>query len=638
MPELLAAKIGLELGLHRQETFLRSDFIVVSPGVPGDLAQLVAARQHKVRILPEVEAASWFLKGRLVGITGSNGKTTTTTLLGRMLQASGFNTFVGGNIGVPLISAVDQTAPDSISVAELSSFQLEAVRDFRVNVAVLLNISPNHLDRHPSFDAYVTAKAGIFRNQTADDWAVLNADDATVMSFSPALSSRKVLFSLHQDLPDGVLVSDGQVLYRVNNLERVLMDVDDVKLRGAFNLENVLAATAAACALGADFDVLPRVVRDFRGVEHRLEYVRQIRGVDFYNDSKATSVDATLKALSAFEHGVHLILGGKDKGAPYAPLRPLLERRARKVLLIGAAADRIAKELEGAADLVRASDLETAVREAFRAAVPGDTVLLAPACASFDQFQDFEHRGRVFKEVAEHLAAEEETFIRNSKLETGTSKLEIRKSRIETGNLAPQEPVEPVRSSEQAHEALSTRRPKIETGGSKLEVGNWKLETGNWKLETEISDDSADTSVDSRISSFESQQPPISSGQSAMPPAPRVLSRPELLFVYEVAAEELAPMEGEPSAAVGGPQGAVYEEFELVRPLPARETGDELFPYEVPVADAGRRGEDARPAPTEGERPAPRPTDSDVHSGRGSSSREGGSGQGTLFEDNKTSG
>jgi UDP-N-acetylmuramoylalanine--D-glutamate ligase len=619
IPDLLSGKIGLELGLHRQHTFLQQDFIVVSPGIPGDLAQLVAARQHNVRIVPEIEAASWFLRGRLVGVTGSNGKTTTTTLLGRMLEASGFDTFVGGNTGVPLISVADQTGADSISVAELSSFQLEATRDFRVHVAVLLNITPNHLDRHASFDAYVAAKAGIFRNQTGKDWAVLNADDPTVMSFLPALSSRKVLFSLRQDLPDGVLVSNGKILYRVGNLERVLMDVADVKLRGAFNLENVVAAAAAACVLGADFEVLPQVVRDFRGVEHRLEYVRQIRGVDFYNDSKATSVDATVKALSAFEHpetpsgrgGVHLILGGKDKGAPYGPLRPLVERRAREVLLIGAAADQIAKELAGAAELVRAGDLETAVREAFRAAVPGDTILLAPACASFDQFQDFEHRGRVFKEVVERLATE---------LETGNSELQIRNSKLAPG----------------------LRRPLSRVSNFEFRVSN--------------------------------QQSTISNQQSAMA-EPRVLSRPELVYVYEVAAEELAPMEGELSSAPGGTQSEVYEEFDLLRPLPADGPDYEPLLYEVSVASRGGRGQepflipqsrekDARPAPAGGEIPRPRrdgapglrPTDAgtgsqprgsltasdsgaeaseaqkfDLASGGGSSLP--GSGQGSLFED-----
>ncbi len=432
IPELLSDKVGLELGLHREDTFLRQDLIVVSPGVPWDLPHLEAARQRKIPVVPEVEAAAWFLKGYWVGITGTNGKTTTTMLLGKMLEGSGFHTFVGGNIGVPLISAVDQVSRDSIIVAELSSFQLEAIQNFRANVAVLLNITPNHLDRHRSFEAYFRAKAEIFRNQTADDYAILNADDPTVMSLAPAIASRKVFFSLRQNLPDGILVSKGRILYRVGNLEHVLLETRDVKLRGNFNLENVLAAAAAAaCVLGADFEALRRAVREFTGVEHRLEYVRKIHGVEFYNDSKATSVDATAKALSAFDSGVHLILGGKDKGAPYAPLRPLLEGRVRDVLLIGAAAERIAQELSGAAEIFRAGDLETAARQAFELSNPGDVVLLAPACASFDQFRDFEHRGRVFKEVVEHLAAET-TGTRGSELGTRESGVETRNSKLET--------------------------------------------------------------------------------------------------------------------------------------------------------------------------------------------------------------
>lgn len=408
IPELIAQRIGLELGLHRETTFLRQDVIVVSPGVYPEPPALQAARKRKVRIVPEIEAASWFLKGRLVGITGTNGKTTTTALLGKMLEASGFPTFVGGNIGVPLISAVDHDSPNSLLVAELSSFQLEAIQDFRPQVAVLLNLTSNHLDRHPSFDAYVRAKAQVFRNQTADDYAILNADDPTVMSLAPAIASRKVFFSRGQDLPDGVFVSNGQIRYRAGNLERVLMEIRDIPLRGAFNVENVLAAAAVACVVGADFEALRRAVRDFQGVEHRLEYVREIRGVEFYNDSKATSVDATVKALSAFDRGVHLILGGKDKGAPYVPLRSLLEGRVRYAYLIGAAAERLARELSAAAELVRSGDLESAVRQAFKLAVPGDVVLLAPACASFDQFRDYEHRGRVFKELVGRIAQEAE--------------------------------------------------------------------------------------------------------------------------------------------------------------------------------------------------------------------------------------
>lgn len=406
IPELLATQIGLELGTHREGSFLASDLIVVSPGVPWELAPLQAARARGITVIPEVELAGWFLKGRMVGVTGSNGKTTTTTLIAQMLEAAGVPAFVGGNIGVPLIAGVEKVPPPSVVLAELSSFQLEAIQTLHPHIAVLLNVTPNHLDRHHSFEAYIEAKAQIFRNQTADDCAVLNADDPIVMSLVPRIKSRKLYFSGRQNLPEGWLVSHDQILYRTNNLERPLMAVRDLPLRGAFNRENVLAAAAAAGALGVNFEAIARVVREFRGVEHRLEFVSTIEGVEFYNDSKATSVDATVKALSAFESGVHLILGGQDKGAPYTPVRNWIPGRVREVLLIGAAAERIERELLNVVELVRADDLETATRTALEHAQPGDVVLLSPACASYDQFQNFEHRGRVFKEIVARLAQE----------------------------------------------------------------------------------------------------------------------------------------------------------------------------------------------------------------------------------------
>jgi UDP-N-acetylmuramoylalanine--D-glutamate ligase len=408
LPELLKDKVGLELGSQRLETFLRHQLIVISPGVPWDLPQLQAARERAIPIYPEVEAASWFLEGTVVGITGSNGKTTTTSLLGDMLTASGFPTFVGGNIGNALSSAVDHAQPGTKFVTELSSFQLEGIHEFRPHVAVMLNLSPNHLDRHPSLEAYAQAKRQIFRNQGGQDYAVLNADDPWVAGLQATVPSHPVFFSRQRELASGVFVSANKIYYRVQHLERVLFDTSDVSLRGDFNLEDVLAATTAACVLGADFAAIRKAVRAFKAVEHRLEFVREIQGVDFYNNSKATSVDATVKSLEAFERGVHLIMGGKDKGAPYTPLIPLLKDRVREVLLIGAAAPVIAEQLAGSTELVQAGDLSTAVYEAFARSRPGDTVLLAPACSSFDQFKDYEERGRVFKELVNRLAKDVE--------------------------------------------------------------------------------------------------------------------------------------------------------------------------------------------------------------------------------------
>ncbi len=435
LPELLKEKVGLELGSQRLETFLRHDLIVISPGVPWDLPQLQAARERKIPVYPEVEAASWFLEGTLVGITGSNGKTTTTALLGDMLKASGFPTFVGGNIGNALSSAVDHARPGTKYVTELSSFQLEGIHEFHPQVAVMLNLSPNHLDRHPNLEAYAQAKRQIFRNQRGEDYAVLNADDPWVAGLQATVPSHPVLFSRHRELASGVFVSGGSVYYRVRHLERVLFETRDVTLRGDFNLEDVLAATTAACVLGADFTAIRKAVRAFQAVEHRLEFVRQIQGVDFYNNSKATSVDATLKSLEAFEHGVHLIMGGKDKGAPYTPLLPLIKERVREVLLIGAAAPVIAKQLAGQAELVQAGDLSTAVYEAFAHARPGDTVLLAPACSSFDQFKDYEERGRVFKELVKGLGTRDTGHgIRDTGLGTRDSGDAIRDAAQETGD------------------------------------------------------------------------------------------------------------------------------------------------------------------------------------------------------------
>lgn len=524
IPELTRLKIGLELGLHREPTFLHQDLIVVSPGVPWDMPQLESARRHNIPVLPEIEVASWFLQGSLLGITGSNGKTTTTSLLGRMLESSGFPTFVGGNIGVPLISAVEQARSDSLLVTELSSFQLEAIRSFRPHVAVLLNLSENHLDRHHSFEAYVGAKARIFQNQTPEDYAILNADDPNVMNLAPAIPSRKIFFSRTRNLPDGIFVSNGHIIYRVGNLERILLEASDVRLRGDFNVDDVLAASAAACVVGAEFDAIRQSVREFKGVEHRLEFVRQIHRVDFYNDSKATSVDATAKALTAFEKGVHLILGGKDKGAPYTPLRPLLKDRVSEVLLIGSAADKIAKDLEGAVEIVRAGDLETAVRKAFNLGLPGDVVLLAPACASYDQFQDYEQRGRIFKDLVGDLAREATLSDAAHPVESVPSALPL------------PAPVE--RADEpQAQEAFVPPEPN---GGM---VG-------------------------------------APAGTTERPaPAPRAFApKPDLVYLYEVEAEELAP------ATEELPLQPLDEEPELV----AKEShvtfvaaGEEALPYEV---------------------------------------------------------
>jgi UDP-N-acetylmuramoylalanine--D-glutamate ligase len=562
--DLLAHKIGLELGQHREETFLRQDLIVVSPGIFPEPPALQAARQQGIPIVPEIEAASWFLESRLVGITGSNGKTTAAALAGKMLEASGFESFVGGNIGIPLIAAVDQVSPDATVVAELSSFQLEAIRDFHPHVAVLLNLTPNHLDRHPSFDAYVRAKAQIFRNQTEDDLAILNADDPTVMSLASEIRSRKAFFSRKQNLPEGVFVTDGTIRYRVGNLERVLLETREVPLRGDFNVENVLAAAATACALGADFAALRRAVQEFQAVEHRLEFVREVRGVEFFNDSKATSVDAAANALSAFDRGVHLILGGKDKGAPYAPLRRLLEGRVRYVYVIGAAAERIAKQLTGAAELVRAGDLETAVRESFRLAEPGDVVLLSPACASFDQFQDFEHRGRVFKELVEKVAAEP------------AGEIVERPRQVAVDSIPSGAPVSPAGDLEPASPVADGREVAPSTG-SQLEPDLAALTMAEAEAEPESHPVAPEPSAPKVVAAGDRPSTP---GAAKM--APRAVEPRELVYVYEVAAEEVSYAESGLEY-----QDDSFEPIVIDELRPPERLDDEALPFEKRRGDKG---------------------------------------------------
>lgn len=515
--ELMAQKIGLELGCHRESTFAGQDLIVVSPGVPADLPALEMARRKGIRIVPEIELASWFLEGPIVGITGTNGKTTTTALTGEILEASGLSVFVGGNIGVPLILAAEQSPPPSIMVAELSSFQLEMIGSFRAHVAVLLNLTPNHLDRHPTFQAYVRAKARIFENQTPQDHAILNADDPNVVELAGSIRSQKTFFSRQRELANGVFVAEGKLWYRVRHLERALMGVGDIRLRGGFNLENVLGAAAAACVLGADFGALRRAVREFRGVEHRLEFVREIAGVAFYNDSKATSVDAAAKALSTFERGVHLILGGKDKGAPYAPLRPLLKDRVREVLLIGAAADKIKRELAGAVDLFLAGTLEVAARRAFERAQSGDTVLLSPACSSYDQFQNFEQRGRAFKQLVSVLAEE-----------------------YNQGQIRPREV-----AKEDFH-LRADRPPKtaakagVETEGQKAAARPTTADSEPELVETARAAWAA-TDSPAGVASAEMRASQPSDAGAVQRLARRAREPRELLYLYEVSAEEAAP-------------------------------------------------------------------------------------------------
>jgi len=404
------------------------ELVVMSPGVPSKSIPMRYAERAGAEVIGEVELASRYLQGRIVAITGTNGKTTTTTLIGAMLKDAGMTVQVGGNIGTALISLVDSSRPDGWTVVEVSSFQLETTVDFHPAVAAVLNVTPNHMDRYESVNDYAAAKHRIFGNQTPEDVAILNADDAMVSSWASGLLAHVTQFSVAKDLREGLFLRDGRELVsRTAAGERVLGTRDEMQLRGLHNVENVLAALAAGLACGASPDSMRETIKSFQPVEHRLEQVATINGVRFYNDSKATSVDATMKALEAFvddEGKIVLILGGRGKQAPYAPLARLVRAKVRKLVLIGEDAPAIEREFNDCAPIERADDMRDAVRRAFASAQPGDIVLLAPACASFDMFESFEHRGRVFKEEVSSLEFRVSSSEGDAQLETRNSKLE----------------------------------------------------------------------------------------------------------------------------------------------------------------------------------------------------------------------
>jgi len=410
---LLDQGITVETGGHGDRTFRGQDLIVVSPGVPFDAPQLEQARALGEPVIGEIELAAQFLPGPIVAITGSNGKTTTTTLAGDIIAAGTFPTLVGGNIGTPAITFVDQakfetkleTKPETWTVLEVSSFQLETIVSFRPRIAVILNITPDHLDRHKTFDNYVNAKARVFENQKPEDFTVLNADDATTAALASRTRGKVFWFSRKKELEKGAFVRGATIFFRDGNTEREVMPAAETPLKGAHNLENVLAGVAIGMLAGCQPVQVREAVRNFKAVEHRLEFVATIADVDYYNDSKATNVDATIKALESFPANIHLILGGKDKGSDYSVLNDLLRQRVKRVYTIGSAAAKIESQIAGAVDIAPSQTLDRAVRHASESAVAGDVVLLAPACASFDQFQNYEHRGRVFKEVVKSLVA-----------------------------------------------------------------------------------------------------------------------------------------------------------------------------------------------------------------------------------------
>jgi len=466
LPALVEQGIMVEAGSHGLLTFRRQDLIVVSPGVPMSTPELKQVRAMGMPIISELELGWRFLQGEVVAITGSNGKTTTTTLMGEILKVDGRATLVGGNIGRPVTEMVGESvelsrrsgqqagpstadgaksAPTSAqddnvvegrkeadpsatlrddnqngllpddnaaagggqvwNVLEVSSFQLETVVEFRPRIAMVLNITPDHLDRHGTFEAYAAAKARITEKQIAEDFLVLNAEDAPTQMVAAKTKAQIYWFSPRRQVKQGAFVHGESIFFTASEGAKPepVMPVAEIPLAGAHNVENVLAAVCAGRLAGVPPEIIRKAVACFKAVEHRLEFVRAVNDVRYYNDSKATNVDATSKAVASFPGGIHLILGGKDKDSDYATLSPLLRERVKTVITIGSAAEKIERQLAGVAKIERAETMERAVAFAHRTAVAGDTVLLAPACASFDQFENYEHRGRVFKELVRQL-------------------------------------------------------------------------------------------------------------------------------------------------------------------------------------------------------------------------------------------
>lgn len=405
LAELSDLEIGFDLGRHVPYSFMMADLIVVSPGVPMDIKPLVMARAQKRRVVSEVELASWFIKAPMVAITGTNGKTTTTTLTGEIFRACGYDTFVGGNIGNPLIELASSGEDVDRVVVELSSFQLEGVESFRPHVAVLINLTEDHLDRYRSFQQYVDAKLRIFENQGPEDYAVLNMDDPLVAACAERLKARVFPMSRLQELEEGISFRDGFITF--SHRGKVLrFGTEGFKLKGVHNLDNIMASLAATLLMRCDGECAYAAVSAFKGLPHRMEFVAEIGGVSWYEDSKGTNVGSVVKSLESFDSGITLIAGGKDKGGSYEPLAPLVAARVSHLVLIGEARSRMNEALGSLTDTHLAESLEEAVALARALTKPGGVVLFSPACSSFDMFRNYEERAERFKALVRSAQSE----------------------------------------------------------------------------------------------------------------------------------------------------------------------------------------------------------------------------------------
>ena len=401
---LLALGVQLELGGHRTETFTGADLIVLSPGVPPIQEAVQAARARGVPVIAEIELASRWLQGRVIAITGTKGKSTTTALTGRMLEAAGFKVTVGGNIGAPLSAQVPLSTPETLHVVETSSFQLEQIDRFHPWIAVMLNFSPDHLDRHPDVAAYGEAKRRIFENQDAGDWAVINADDPAVLELARRGRATKHLFARDTPIAEGTIVDEGWIVDRQPHADRRLVPIDAIHLLGAHLVIDVMAAATVGAIAGAQPAAMTKAVEAFRGLEHAMELVAEIGGVRFVNDSKATNVDSARRSIESFERDVVAIIGGRFKGGDFRLLREPLRTRAKAVVAIGEAKELVSQALADVVPVYEAASFEEAIEQAHGIAKPAGVVLLAPACASFDMFRDYAERGRKFKEAVARIA------------------------------------------------------------------------------------------------------------------------------------------------------------------------------------------------------------------------------------------
>lgn len=398
---LRAAGIAIDLGPHRADQFTGADLVVLSPGVDPEQAAIVAARRAGVPVIGEIEMASRWLKGRVIAITGTKGKSTTTTLTSRMLREAGMDAPAGGNLGPALSTQVATSTPQTVHVVEVSSFQLEGTDTFHPWIAVLLNLSPDHLDRHPTFEAYRAAKARIFANQTPSDFAVINRDDAGAMGLAPSSGPARFDFALDAPVTDGVTVEHGTIVRRSGQSVEPLMPVSAVKVPGRHILSDVLAATAVGVLAGVPAAAMRRAVETFQGLEHALQRVATIGGVQFINDSKATNIASALRAIESFDRNLVVILGGKYKGGDFGDLAAPLRARGAAVVAIGEATARIHAALDGVVPVTDAASMEQAVHTAARLVTGGGTVLLAPACSSFDMFRDYTERGNFFVQAVQ---------------------------------------------------------------------------------------------------------------------------------------------------------------------------------------------------------------------------------------------